>query len=124
MESTEQKKVGLPPAQDDEYLEIAWGIFEAKGVHMPMKIPRGKVTHYMIKLEIYYCGICHSDAHWGQDDVLTAMVTFPLVAGHEIVGKVVEVGAKVTKAKVGDNVGVGCMVDSCNICEWCKDNQE
>ena len=85
-----------------------------------MKIPRGKVTDYMVKFELLYCGVCHSDVHWGRDEELPTV--FPLVAGHELIGRVVEVGSKVKKVKVGDSVGVGCMVDSCGKCEYCEDN--
>lgn len=84
-----------------------------------MKIARGKVTDYMIKIDLLYCGVCHSDVHWGRDDQLPTV--FPFVGGHELIGKAVEVGAKVTKAKVGDSVGVGCLVDSCGNCEYCAD---
>lgn len=75
-----------------------------------------------VKIEILYSGICHSDLHtvkgeWGR-------TTYPVVPGHEIVGKVTEVGDKVSKYKVGDLVGVGCMVDSCQHCENCDNHHE
>ena len=75
-----------------------------------------------ILIEIKYCGICHSDIHhfhaeWGVE-------TYPLVPGHEIAGVVTEVGSDVTKYKVGDHVGVGCMVDSCRECVNCKKGEE
>jgi alcohol dehydrogenase (NADP+) len=75
-----------------------------------------------VQIEILYCGVCHSDLHtvrseWGG-------TTYPCVPGHEIVGRVVDVGAKVNKFKKGDTVGVGCMVDSCLTCANCKDNLE
>jgi uncharacterized zinc-type alcohol dehydrogenase-like protein len=71
-----------------------------------------------VLLRIDYCGICHSDIHqvrneWGGS-------TFPMVPGHEIVGTVERVGAKVTRFKAGDVAGVGCMVDSCRSCAACK----
>ena len=70
-----------------------------------------------VVIDILYCGICHSDLHtvrneWGAS-------TFPLVPGHEIVGRVVSVGGKVSRFKAGDNVGVGCFVDSCRTCDAC-----
>jgi len=64
-----------------------------------------------------YCGICHTDCHLGNNDMGFSM--YPLVAGHELCGTVVEVGSKVTKVAVGDNVGVGCIVDSCLECGNC-----
>jgi uncharacterized zinc-type alcohol dehydrogenase-like protein len=69
-----------------------------------------------------YCGICHSDAHTAAGEF--GPVRFPVVTGHELCGRVLEVGANVTKCKVGDNVGVGCMVDSCMNCEQCKAFEE
>nr|WP_281174685.1 NAD(P)-dependent alcohol dehydrogenase [Cryptosporangium arvum] len=73
-------------------------------------------------MEIRYAGICHSDIHtvrseWGP-------VTYPLAVGHEIVGRIAEVGADVSRHAVGDRVGVGCMVNSCRECEPCRDGQE
>jgi uncharacterized zinc-type alcohol dehydrogenase-like protein len=75
-----------------------------------------------VVIEIAYCGICHSDIHtarseWGQ-------ASYPCVPGHEIVGKVIRVGKKVKRFKVGDLVGVGCFVDSCGKCPKCKISEE
>lgn len=75
-----------------------------------------------ILIEILYAGICHSDIHsarseWGEG-------IYPMVPGHEIAGKVIAVGEKVKKFKVGDYAGVGCMVNSCKECEACKSSQE
>lgn len=75
-----------------------------------------------VVIEIDYCGICHSDIHtvrseWGP-------ATYPCIPGHEIVGRVVQVGKKVKKFKVGDLAGVGCFVDSCGKCQSCKSNEE
>jgi len=74
-----------------------------------------------------YCGICHSDIHtaYGEWKINgQCITTYPCVPGHEIVGRVTEVGSDVTSVKVGDLVGVGCLVDSCRICPACKDNEE
>jgi uncharacterized zinc-type alcohol dehydrogenase-like protein len=75
-----------------------------------------------VVIEILYCGICHSDLHqvhndWGRG-------TYPMVPGHEIVGRVLSVGPEVTRFKSGDYVGVGCMVDSCRQCAACKQGLE
>jgi alcohol dehydrogenase (NADP+) len=75
-----------------------------------------------VLVEIKYCGVCHTDLHFVRNDF--GMSTFPLVPGHEIVGIVKEVGDKVTKYKVGDAVGIGCLVDSCRECENCKQDLE
>ncbi|WP_168014740.1 NAD(P)-dependent alcohol dehydrogenase [Halomonas salinarum] len=75
-----------------------------------------------VSIEIDYCGVCHSDLHFARND--WGMSQYPLVPGHEIVGRVTAVGSDVTKYKVGDVVGVGCMVDSCRHCSACKDDLE
>jgi len=75
-----------------------------------------------VRIEILYCGVCHSDLHQVRDEWHGS--TFPMVPGHEIVGKVVEVGSEVRAFKVGDLAGVGCMVDSCGVCADCRDHQE
>ncbi|KAJ8645541.1 hypothetical protein MRB53_007289 [Persea americana] len=75
-----------------------------------------------VTLKILYCGICHTDLHSVKDDFGFSM--FPVVPGHEIVGIVTEVGKKVTKFKVGDKAGVGCLVDSCRACPNCNQDVE
>ena len=75
-----------------------------------------------VAIEILYCGVCHSDLHFARND--WGMTTFPLVPGHEIVGRVTAVGNAVTQFKAGDLVGVGCMVDSCHHCQACEDGVE
>ena len=75
-----------------------------------------------VHISIDFCGICHSDIHQARNEWGNAM--YPMVPGHEIVGTVKEVGPEVTKFKVGDRAAVGVMVDSCRICESCKDNEE
>ncbi|AMK76382.1 MULTISPECIES: NAD(P)-dependent alcohol dehydrogenase [Methylomonas] len=75
-----------------------------------------------VRIEILYCGVCHSDLHQVRNE--WRGTTFPIVPGHEIVGRVVEVGSLVTCFKLGDLVGVGCMVDSCGVCPDCQDYQE
>ncbi len=71
-----------------------------------------------VDIEILYCGICHSDIHQARDEWGGA--AFPMVPGHEIVGRVRQVGKEVTRLDLGDLVGVGCMVDSCRTCEPCR----
>ncbi|MET4099904.1 putative zinc-type alcohol dehydrogenase-like protein [Agrococcus sp. UYP10] len=75
-----------------------------------------------VLIEIAYAGICHSDIHTVRGD--WGPITYPQVVGHEIVGHVTEVGSEVTKHRVGDRVGVGCMVNSCGECEQCLAGQE
>ncbi|KAK9351097.1 chaperonin 10-like protein [Lipomyces doorenjongii] len=87
---------------------------------VPSTVARRDLRPDDIEIKIMYCGICHSDIHhvrnnWGSDGY-----GYPVVPGHEIVGKVLRVGADVSKFKVGDSVGVGCMVDSFQTCATCK----
>jgi uncharacterized zinc-type alcohol dehydrogenase-like protein len=70
-----------------------------------------------VLIDIAYCGICHTDIHLAREEWGTAI--FPMVPGHEITGVVAAVGSEVTGHRVGDRVGVGCMVDSCGECEHC-----
>jgi len=81
-------------------------------------IDRREPGPHDVKIEILYCGVCHSDLHTARGE--WDGTKYPCVPGHEIVGKVVAVGAHVTKFKIGQRVGVGCMVDSCGECESCK----
>lgn len=83
-----------------------------------MTIQRREVTPHDVQIEILYCGICHSDLHTARNEWKNTV--YPNVPGHEIVGRVTQVGYLVTKFKVGDLAGVGCMVDSCRECECCQ----
>ncbi|MFF9166914.1 MULTISPECIES: NAD(P)-dependent alcohol dehydrogenase [unclassified Streptomyces] len=85
-------------------------------------IERRAVGEHDVLIDIKFAGICHSDIHQAREGWGEAI--FPMVPGHEIAGVVAEVGSGVTKYKVGDRVGVGCMVDSCRECENCKAGQE
>ncbi len=75
-----------------------------------------------VLVDILYCGMCHTDIHFIRNDF--GMSAYPLVPGHEIVGKVSMVGDHVKKYKVGDTVGIGCLVDSCRDCDNCKNDLE
>ncbi|KAK9319340.1 chaperonin 10-like protein [Lipomyces orientalis] len=97
---------------------------EAGKYPVPSTVARRDLRSDDIEIKILYCGICHSDIHhvrsnWGPDGY-----GYPVVPGHEIVGKVFRVGLEVSKFKVGDSVGVGCMVDSCQTCATCKNDRE
>jgi alcohol dehydrogenase (NADP+) len=75
-----------------------------------------------VAIAIDFCGVCHSDLHFARGE--WGPVPYPVVVGHEIVGRVSAVGANVTRYKVGDTVGVGCLVDSCRSCPSCKEHLE
>ncbi len=99
--------------------------FGTKAADAPLNllpINRRLATAHDIEIEIMYCGVCHSDLHtvrseWGPS-------RYPCVPGHEIIGKIVSVGPHVSRFKVGETVGVGCMVDSCRDCQYCKEDLE
>ena len=75
-----------------------------------------------VQIEILYCGVCHSDIHFARNE--WGMSVYPIVPGHEIVGRVTAVGDHVKKFKVGDLAGIGCLVDSCRECDNCKEGLE
>ena len=87
-----------------------------------LNIQRRTVTAKDVEIDILYCGVCHSDLHTARNE--WGGTVYPNVPGHEIVGRITNAGNKVTKFKVGDLVGVGCMVDSCRECESCKEGLE
>ncbi|HQR30695.1 MAG TPA: alcohol dehydrogenase catalytic domain-containing protein, partial [Anaeromyxobacteraceae bacterium] len=88
----------------------------------PWEIDRRPVGPRDVAIEIDFCGICHSDIHQARDEWGNSI--FPMVPGHEIVGRVTAVGADVKRFKKGDRVGVGCMVDSCRTCPSCQKDLE
>lgn len=107
METTKIKAFGTKDAEND--LEL-------------LTIERREVQPKDVKIDIYYCGVCHSDLHTARNDWGGSV--YPVVPGHEIVGKVLQIGSDVTKFKVGDLVAVGCMVDSCRTCHSCEQDLE
>lgn len=100
----------------------AYGTKAAEAPLNQMEIKRRITTPHDVEINILFCGVCHSDLHTARNE--WKGTTYPCVPGHEIVGKIVSVGNHVTKFKVGDMVGVGCMVDSCRECEYCKEGLE
>ena len=84
----------------------------------PFAFERRDPRDHDVLIDIKFCGICHSDIHQARDE--WGGSNFPIVPGHEIAGVVTRVGAKVTKYKIGDKVGVGCIVDSCRQCSSCE----
>lgn len=88
----------------------------------PFMFTRRPVGEKDVLIDIMFCGICHSDIHNARNEWGGAI--YPIVPGHEIIGKVSKVGSSVRKFKAGDTVGVGCFVDSCRTCEACKEGLE
>lgn len=96
----------------------AYGAQSATSPLAQFSIKRRVPTADDVAIEILFCGVCHSDLHQVRDEWHNS--TYPVVPGHEIVGRVTKVGKNVKKFKVGDLAAVGCMVDSCRTCENCK----
>lgn len=88
----------------------------------PFAFERRALRDNDVAMEILYCGVCHSDLHTARND--WGWTSYPIVPGHEIVGRVTAVGTAVTRHKVGDTVAVGCMVDSCQQCDQCRKGEE
>jgi uncharacterized zinc-type alcohol dehydrogenase-like protein len=88
----------------------------------PWTFERREVGPHDVRIEIAFCGVCHSDLHQIKNEWFPGI--FPMVPGHEIVGRISQVGGHVKKFKVGELAGVGCMVDSCQVCGNCQDGLE
>lgn len=109
-------------AQTDSIPTHGFAAFDESGVFHPYEFNRHAVGDDEIQIAILYSGICHSDLHnvhgdWRKEE-------YPMVPGHEIAGRVVAVGKDVTKFKVGDYAGVGCIINSCHVCDYCLNGQE
>ncbi|WP_439480435.1 NAD(P)-dependent alcohol dehydrogenase [Chryseobacterium aquaticum] len=104
------------------YSVKAYGTESKEADLQELNIERREPTSKDVEIEILYCGVCHSDLHTARNDWGGTM--YPSVPGHEIVGKITRIGSDVTKFKVGDLAGVGCIVDSCGTCESCKQDLE
>jgi alcohol dehydrogenase (NADP+) len=100
----------------------AYAALNAASPLLPFSFERRKPRPHDIVIDILYCGVCHSDLHQVRDEWGESI--YPMVPGHEIVGKVIDVGKKVKKFKPGDIAAVGVMVDSCRKCRHCKDDLE
>lgn len=100
----------------------AFGTEAATAPLHSLNIQRRDVLAHDVEIDILYCGICHSDLHAAKND--WKGTKYPIVPGHEIVGRVTKVGAHVSKFKVGDLAAIGCIVDSCRECDYCKEGEE
>ncbi len=104
------------------YQTRAYSAASATAVLASTQINRRQPTASDVQIEILYCGVCHSDLHFARNE--WGFTQYPAVPGHEIVGRVTAVGNGVKKFKVGDTVGVGCLVDSCRTCPDCREGLE
>ena len=100
----------------------AFGVVTEKAPLEALEIVRREPGAHDVSIDIAYCGVCHSDLHQARGE--WAGTLYPCVPGHEIVGRVTAVGSEVSAFKVGDTVGVGCMVDSCQHCPACDEGLE
>jgi alcohol dehydrogenase (NADP+) len=100
----------------------AYAATSPKDALTPYSFERREPRPDDVVIEILYCGVCHSDLHTARND--WGWTTYPIVPGHEVIGRVTRVGTAVTKFKAGDAVGVGCLVDSCHHCEACDSGEE
>lgn len=100
----------------------AFGTKAADATLAQLNINRRKPKAHDVEIDILFCGVCHSDLHTARNEWHGTI--YPCVPGHEIVGKVLSVGDYVTKFKVGDLAAVGCLVDSCGECQYCKEDLE
>ncbi|KAM7523848.1 hypothetical protein LguiA_013750 [Lonicera macranthoides] len=110
------------PETEHPVKAFGWAARDKSGVLSPFKFSRRATGEKDVRFKVLYCGICHSDLHMVKNE--WGFTQYPIVPGHEIVGIVTEVGSKVQKVKVGDKVGVGCLVGSCRSCESCNNNLE
>ena len=100
----------------------AYAAQSAETHFVPFNFERRDIGPDDVSIDILYCGVCHSDLHTARSE--WGGTLYPCIPGHEIIGRVAAVGAGVTKFKVGDVVGVGCMVDSCGTCPSCHAGEE
>jgi uncharacterized zinc-type alcohol dehydrogenase-like protein len=114
METVDESKAGLKTP--------AYAAQSATSSLAPFTIERRRPRAHEVLIDILYCGVCHSDIHQVRDD--WGMSTYPMVPGHEVVGRVVQIGDRVSKWKEGDIVGVGCFIDSCRQCQPCHSGDE
>ncbi|KAL0379033.1 UNVERIFIED_CONTAM: 8-hydroxygeraniol dehydrogenase [Sesamum radiatum] len=110
------------PETEHPVKAFGWAAKDTSGIFSPFKFSRRATGEHDVLLKILYCGVCHSDLHMAKNEL--GFTQFPMVPGHEIVGIVTEVGSKVKKCKVGDKVGVGCLVGSCRQCDLCDRDLE
>lgn len=100
----------------------AYAAYDAKTPLRPFQLQRRDIGPHDVQIEILYCGVCHSDIHQVRNEWHSSQ--YPMVPGHEIVGRVTGLGAEVSDFTVGEMAGVGCMVDACGVCADCQAGEE
>jgi alcohol dehydrogenase (NADP+) len=110
------------PASPESLASLGYAAQTAQAPLTPFNFARRAPGPYDVQIDILFCGVCHSDLHTVRDEWHNTV--YPVVPGHEIVGRVTHVGAQVSNFKVGQIAGVGCMVDSCQSCASCAEGLE
>ncbi|MFM8330790.1 MAG: NAD(P)-dependent alcohol dehydrogenase [Candidatus Methylumidiphilus sp.] len=103
-------------------LTQAYAAYDPHTPLRPFQFQRRDTRANDVRIEILYCGVCHSDIHQARNEWNGS--SYPMVPGHEIIGRVIAIGSAVKDFKIGETVGVGCMVDSCGVCPDCLDGEE
>ncbi|KAL2905938.1 putative mannitol dehydrogenase [Bienertia sinuspersici] len=114
--------MGAAAADVPSQKAFGWAARDSSGILSPFHFSRRATGEQDVTFKVLYCGICHSDLHFIKNEWGNAY--YPCIPGHEIIGVVTEVGSKVQSFKVGDKIGVGCIVDSCRCCDSCAEDLE
>ncbi|XP_071735553.1 mannitol dehydrogenase-like [Rutidosis leptorrhynchoides] len=120
-EPTPNSRMALPETEHP-VKSYGYAARDSTGTLSPFTFSRRATGEKDVRFKVLYCGICHTDLSYIKNE--WGITRYPVVPGHEIVGVVTEVGKKVNKVKVGDNVGVGCLVGSCRTCQSCARDSE
>ncbi len=104
------------------YETAAWAKTSKESEFKKINIQRNLPGPKDVTFDVLYCGICHTDLHFANDEL--GLTSYPVVPGHELAGVVTSVGTDVTSIKVGDNVGMGAIVDCCGSCIQCTEGEE
>ncbi|KAK1320846.1 putative cinnamyl alcohol dehydrogenase 6 [Acorus calamus] len=110
------------PPNETETVVSGWAGLDPSGKVTPFIFQRRENGPEDVTIKILYCGMCHSDLHYLKNE--WGITVYPVVPGHEITGEITKVGKSVSRFRVGDRVGVGCLAASCMECEFCKDSEE
>ncbi|MFN7988910.1 MAG: NAD(P)-dependent alcohol dehydrogenase [Thermoanaerobaculia bacterium] len=124
-ETTQANPAELAAAEAPAYEARAFAAPGATSPLAPATIRRRTPGPHDVQIDVLFCGVCHSDLHQVRNEWQSVMPTaYPCVPGHEVLGRVVKAGIRVTKFREGDLAAVGCMVDSCRTCDACREGEE
>ncbi|KAL4182674.1 hypothetical protein AMTRI_Chr11g151390 [Amborella trichopoda] len=112
----------IAPEHEHPQQAFGWAARDTSGILSPFKFSRRATEPEDVTIRVFYCRICHTDLHFVRNEF--GFSVYPLVPGHDIVGIVLEAGSDAKEFKVGNKVGVGCLVGTCHTCEYCKQSLE